>query len=308
MDNIPVSCYDKRMKNIGNKKQDGFKDEQYIIIPTETFANYAEHPLVSAMYLTDIGFFPEASHHYREREEGTEEYILLYCVEGEGYVYVEDQMYTLRSKEAFCIPRNRKHKYYASEENPWSIFWVHFKGDNTRYFPLEERQIIRINSTHAENRIITLFDVLFRALERNYTMGNFIYISQVLSLILSELYFREKVDEVSDQSKHITAMVRYMYKHMNENLTLEDLSTEFELSKSYINASFKKYAQRAPIDFFINLKMQEACKLLKSTDLYIVEISQELGYDDQYYFSRIFKKVIGVSPKEYRNGSYIQKQ
>lgn len=296
------------MKNIGNKKQDGFKDEQYIIIPTETFANFGAHPLVSAMYLTDVGFFPKASHHYREREEGTEEYILIYCVEGEGYVYVEDRMYTLRGKEAFCIPRNQKHKYYASEEDPWSIFWVHFKGDNTGYYPLDTCQIIGINSTHAENRIITLFDVLFRVLERNYTLGNFIYISQVLSLILSEIYFREKVDEVSNQSKHITAMVRYMYQHLNENLTLEDLSEEFELSKSYINASFKKYADRAPIAFFIRLKMQEACKLLKSTNMYIVEVSQELGYDDQYYFSRIFKKVIGVSPKEYRNGSYIQTQ
>lgn len=296
------------MKKQEDKKQDGFKDEQYIIIPTETFTTFGSHPLVAAMYLTDIGFFPKANHHYREREEGTEEYILLYCVEGEGYIYVEEKMYTLHSREAFCIPRNKKHRYYASEQNPWSIFWVHFKGENTGYYPLEERQVIQINSRHAENRIITLFDVLFRVLERNYTMGNFIYISQVLALILSEIYFREKVDEVSDQSRHITAMVRYMYKHMNQHLTLEDLCRDFELSKSYINASFKKYANRAPIDFFINLKMQEACKLLKSTDLYIVEISQELGYDDQYYFSRIFKKVIGVSPKEYRNGSYILKQ
>ena len=99
-----------------------------------------------------------------------------------------------------------------------------------------------------------------------------------------------------------------MYKHLDENLSLRDLSRELELSKSYLNAVFKKYANRAPIDFFINLKMQEACKLLKSTDMYILEIAQSLGYDDPYYFSRIFKKMIGVSPREYRNGIYIQKQ
>lgn len=290
------------------KKQDGFKDEQYIIIPTESFANYARHPLVRSLYLTDIGFFPKARHHYREREEGTEEYILIYCIEGEGYIHVEDKKYRIRRKEAFCIPSNKKHRYYASETDPWSIFWVHFKGENTVHFPLEECEVIQINSRHAENRIITLFDVLFRVLERNYTLGNFIYISQVLSLILAEIYFREKVDEVSKQNRHITAIVRYMYKHLDENLKLEDLSRELQLSKSYINAVFKKYANRAPIDFFINLKMQEACKLLKSTDMYIVEISQSLGYEDQYYFSRIFKKVIGVSPTEYRNGDYIQKQ
>lgn len=289
------------------KKQDGFKDEQYIIVPTESFVGYARHPLVRALYLTDIGFFPKARHHYREREEGTQEYILIYCTEGEGYIHVEDKKYRIRKQEAFCIPSNKKHRYYASEENPWSIFWVHFKGENTVHFPLDDCEIIQINSRHAENRIITLFDVLFRVLERNYTLGNFIYISQVLSLILAEIYFREKVDEASKQNRHITAIIRYMYKHMDENLRLEDLSRELQLSKSYINAVFKKYADRAPIDFFINLKMQEACKLLKSTDLYIAEIGQRLGYEDQYYFSRIFKKVIGVSPTEYRNGDYIQK-
>lgn len=290
------------------RKKDGFEDERYFVIPTEAFKNYAEHPLVKDMYLTDIGFFPKARHHYREREEGTEEYILIYCIEGKGYIYVEDKKYLIHEKEAFCIPRGKRHRYYADEENPWSIFWVHFKGANAQHFLLQEREIVQINSRHAENRIITLFDLLFRVLDRNYTLGNFIYISQVLMLILSEIYFREKVDEASRQNRHITSIVRYMYKHLDKNLTLEELSEEVGLSKSYINATFKKYSDRAPIDFFINLKMQEACKLLKSTNLYIVEIGQKLGYDDQYYFSRIFKKVIGVSPKEYRNGDYIQKQ
>lgn len=290
------------------KIQDGFKDEQYFVIPTESFKKYAEHPLVRGMYLTDIGFFPKARHHYMEREEGIEECILIYCIEGVGYIHVDNKKYTIHRQEAFCIPSGRRHRYYADDEDPWGIFWVHFKGENYQYFPLNEREVIRINSRHAENRIITLFDLLFRVLNRNYTMGNFIYISQVLMLILSEIYFREKVDEASSQNKHITAIVRYMYKHLDENLKLEDLSRELHLSMSYIHATFKKYTDRSPIDFFINLKMQEACKLLKSTNLFIAEIGQKLGYDDQYYFSRIFKKVIGVSPKEYRDGGYIQKQ
>ncbi len=293
--------------NEENKKMDGFKDEQYIIIPTETFQNYASHPLVQSLYLTDVGFFPHALHHYREREEGIEEYILIYCVEGTGYIHVEDRKYEVNEQEAFSIPCCTRHKYYASKEDPWSILWVHFKGENVKYFPLGDCNIIQILSREADNRIMTLFQILFRVLERNYTQGNFIYISQVLSLILSEIYFREKVDGVSKQNKHITTIIRFMYQHINENLRLEDLSRELDLSKSYINAVFKKYANRAPIDFFINLKMQEACKLLKSTELYIREISSLLGYEDPYYFSRIFKKAIGMSPREYRSGEFIQK-
>lgn len=288
-----------------NGKSDGFRDEKYMIVPTESFAEYMAHPLIRAAYLTDVGFFPKAKEHYREREEGADQYILIYCTEGKGIIEVEDQIYRLEKSDAFCIPRNVRHKYYADETEPWSILWVHFKGENTNYFPLEERKIVHINSRHSDNRMMVLFNLLFRVLERNYTIGNFIYISQVLSLILSEIYFREKVDESSVQDRHVTMVIRYMYQHLRENLTLEEISEEVQLSKSYLNAVFKAQTGKSPVEFFIHLKMQEACKLLKSTDYYIYEVSAELGYTDQYYFSRIFKKVVGVSPKDYKNGDYF---
>ena len=85
--------------NIG--KADGFKDEEYIIIPTESFADYAEHPLVRTVYPTDVGFFPKARDHYRERKEGAEQYILIYCTEGKGTVEVEGQTFSMGKSDAF---------------------------------------------------------------------------------------------------------------------------------------------------------------------------------------------------------------
>lgn len=286
-------------------KADGFKDEEYIIIPTESFADYAEHPLVRTVYPTDVGFFPKAAAHYREREEGADQYILIYCTEGRGVIEVEDERYELGPSDAFCIPPNIRHKYYADQKNPWSILWVHFKGENTVYFSMEERRLVHMNSRHSDNRIMVLFHSLFRVLHRNYTLGNFIYISQVLSLILSEIYFREKTDESSVQNRHVTMVIRFMYQNLKRGLSLEDISEEVKLSKSYLNSIFKSQTGRSPVEFFIHLKMQEACKLLKSTDMYVYEVSSELGYDDQYYFSRIFKKVVGMSPKDYKNGDYF---
>lgn len=272
-----------------------------IVLPTETFHDYVEHPQVRRLYLTDVGFFPCAKHHYRERKDGIEEYILIYCTEGRGMIRVEGSEYLLRENEAFCIPRFRAHSYFACEEEPWSILWVHFKGEDVRYFPLEECRIAALDTQHATNRMHFLFDLLFRVLEGNYTLGNFIYLSQVLSLILAEIYDREKADTTQEQNRHVTNVVRYMYRHLHENLTLEQITEEFELSKSYLNAVFQKYTQHAPMDFFMNLKMKEARRLLKTTDQYVYEIAQSLGYTDQYYFSRIFKRIVGMSPKQYRH-------
>lgn len=286
-----------------NRREDGFIGEQMIVLPTEAFSDYVENPLVRRLYLTDVGFFPKAGHHYMNRKEGIEEYILLCCTEGEGVIEMQGKKYILKKGEAFCVPRYRAHVYYAREENPWSILWVHFKGEDTRFYPLEECKIIPIGSTYAINRIRFLFEQLFRILEGSYTLGNFIYISQVLSLILADIYAREK-REIASQNKHVTNMIKYMYQHMDEKLTLDDLAGIFGLSKGYINAVFLKCTQHAPIDFFIILKMREACKLMREQDLYIYQVAQRLGYKDQYYFSRLFKKVVGVSPENYKKGNY----
>ena len=276
-----------------------------VVLPTEVFQTYAEHPQVRRLFLSDVGFFPKAANHFRERKDGIDEYILIYCTEGSGSIWLGDNEYCLQANEAFCIPKYQGHRYSANRDNPWSILWVHFKGEDTKYYPIDERKIIKFTSVNSTYRMIYFFELLFRVLEGNYTLGNFIYISQVLSLILAEIYHREKRDAIQVQNRNVTNVVRYMYKNINKILTLDQIAQEFELSKSYLNAIFQANTQHSPMDFFINLKMKEACKILRSSDLYIYEVAGQLGYSDQYYFSRLFKKVVGMTPKEYKQSDYF---
>lgn len=287
------------------RKEEGFKDEKRYIVPTELFVEYMEHPLIRTLYLTDAGFYPKAREHYKEREEGADQNILLYCIDGRGTIEVEDRRCILEKNQVFCIPRGRKHRYYADDESPWSILWFHFSGENVTFFPISEQKTVLISSGHSNNRMQTLFDMLFRTLERNYTRGNFIYISSLISLILSEVYFREKVESNGTYDRYVTEVIHFMVSNLSRNLTLQEISYEAELSKSYLNAIFKQQTGYAPMDFFIRLKMQEACKMIKSTDLHFYEIAERMGYSDPYYFSRIFKKIVGISPKEYKNGTYL---
>ena len=205
------------------EKREGFKGERMIVLPTEAFRDYVEHPLVRRLYLTDVGFFPCAQDHYRERKDGIEEYILIYCTEGKGVIRVEGREYHLGPNQAFCIPRWRGHRYWACGGEPWSILWVHFKGEDTAFYPLDEERLVSFSGIHEENRMMFLFDLLFRALEGDYTLGNFIYLSQVLSLILGELYQRERKGG-GEGSRRVTDIVRYMVRHLGEPLTLEQLA------------------------------------------------------------------------------------
>lgn len=279
-----------------------FKGGQMIVLPTEAFQEYVTHPQVRRLYLTDVGYFPDALTHRRERKEGIDEYIFIYCQKGQGVVDVEGVTYELRQNEGFMIPRQKGHVYASSKENPWSILWVHLKGDDLAFYPVDDCQVITFpnRKNRASNRMMFLFQMLFDALDGNYNLDNFIYISQVLGLIMGEAYKRDK-HELLGQNDLLTSVIRFMMAHLDENLRLEQILETFYVSKSHLNVIFNTYTQRSPMDFYLNLKMNEACKLFRSTDLYIYEVAQRLGYKDAYYFSRIFKKIIGVSPKTYKN-------
>lgn len=280
-------------------KQEGFKGERMFVLPAEVLREYLGHPLASRLCLTDVGFFPHAKNHARVRKTGVEEYILLYCLEGRGSVEVEGREYLLEEDQAFCIPADRPHRYQADERDPWSLLWVHFKGEDAALYPLEECRVVAAPPAE-ENRLSFLFQLLFDALEDDYSPGNFIYISQVLSLILAQLYYRNHTGKGS-QNRYLTQAIRCMYRNLDRGLTLDELAAEVGLSKSYLHQIFVAHTGRAPLEFFTRLKVEEACKLLKATDLTVGEIARRVGCADPYYFSRLFKKAVGVSPKAYRD-------
>ncbi len=91
-----------------------------------------------------------------------------------------------------------------------------------------------------------------------------------------------------------------MESNIQSTFKLNELAKHFEFSPSHFSKTFKLRTQYSPIDYFIHLKIQHACQLLVFSNMRIFEIGRELGYEDQFYFSRVFKKAMKVSPREYR--------
>ncbi|XHR95610.1 AraC family ligand binding domain-containing protein [Mucilaginibacter sp. UC70_90] len=111
--------------------KEGFIGQKMIVLPPNIKKAITSNALIKGFYLTAIGYYPKAAFHDRERRTGSNEYIFLYCVDGEGYVYLGGQGHTLKPNTFFIIPRNVAHRYKSSETNPWSIYWVHFSGLNS---------------------------------------------------------------------------------------------------------------------------------------------------------------------------------
>jgi len=110
---------------------------------------------------------------------------------------------------------------------------------------------------------------------------------------------REEACE-SEAVRKIGQSISYMLGHLDEPLQVATLAARANISPSHFFALFKRQIGCAPIDYFIRLRMQHACRLLDETVMSVKEVAATLGYEDPFYFSRIFKSVNQVAPSEYR--------
>ena len=103
--------------------------------------------------------------------------------------------------------------------------------------------------------------------------------------------------EIADR---IGRSIAYMIEHLDEPLQVSTLAAQASVSPSHFFALFKRQTGTAPIDFFIHLRMNHARQLLGSTCSSVKEVAAAMGYDDPFYFSRVFKSVHSIAPAEYR--------
>ena len=99
----------------------------------------------------------------------------------------------------------------------------------------------------------------------------------------------------------IEQSLAYMAQHLDQPLQVATLAAQANVSPSHFFALFKSRMGSTPMDYFTRLRMQRACRLLEATSLSVKEVAAVLGYNDQFYFSRVFKSVNGVAPSEYRS-------
>jgi len=105
-----------------DKIPNGFKGEKAIVIPFSVRNLQAANPICKQMYVTHIGHYPSAKYHYRERPEGCNENIFIYCEKGEGWIEHNSVVRKLKRNQAFIIPAFEAHSYGACKDDPWSIY------------------------------------------------------------------------------------------------------------------------------------------------------------------------------------------
>jgi len=278
---------------------------QRIEIPRTVLKSHV-HPnkLLQSLYIASLGYYPQAKGHYTYRKKGLPENFLFFCVDGHGWYKIENERFEVSANEFFILPQNKEHAYGSYDNEPWSIYWVHFGGTSLPDFNGMQTVKDHFKPMHIKtsDSIISLFNKIYKTLESGYSIDNLAFSNLCLGQFLTLFLFNARHFEASVAKPDIIDdAIRYMQDNINNNITLQELCRHFYYSPSRFSSLFKQRTGYSPIDYFIQLKMQKASQLLDFTDQSIKDIASEFGFDDPYYFSRRFRKTIGVSPKKYRS-------
>jgi AraC-like DNA-binding protein len=288
------------------KKKEGFQGQRAIIMPSSVINGICQtHEVVKQLFITDIGYYPNALYHHRHRPNGSKQHIIIYCITGKGWARIGKQGYTVSAGEYVLLPANVEHEYKADEKDPWTIYWVHFTGTNSQNFcnMMMQKMGTPVFAISLQENRLHLFEEIYTNLERGYSIDNICYSNISLQYFLASCCFDSNYNYSAKKEKNdkIDLCINYMQKNIDKTLSLNEIADIANLSPSHIATTFKKKTGFSLIEYFNQLKTQKACQYLLFTDLRVNEIADKLGIEDPYYFSRMFTKILGVSPVKYRS-------
>ncbi len=278
---------------------------QRIEIPrTILKSRVVSNSMLRHLHICSIGYYPKAKDHFTYRKKGLPENFLFYCVDGQGWFQIGKQRYEVGPNEFFILPQHVEHSYGSNPDDPWSIYWVHFGGESLPEFNevQEVQKHFKPVAVKSDGEIIAIFSRIYKTLELGYSIDNLLFANMSLSHFLTLFIYNARYFSASATGKLdcVDSAIHYMQERINDNISLQELSSQYNYSVSRFSNLFRQKTGYAPIDYFLQMKMQKACQQLNFSDRPIKDIAFGLGFDDPYYFSKRFRKNIGMSPKKYR--------
>lgn len=266
----------------------------------------ASHPLTERLYLNGCGYYPSAQGHHMLRVEH-EDNLLLYCTAGTGKLRIlkdeNHEEHAIHAGDVILIPQGISHQYEADSRNPWTLYWVHFAGTLSESYCRHLGDEARRHVLHAgvSQGLIDAFEKLFIAQNTGYHLPVFVHVCHNLGALLTAVAISSTQWQGHKTSReHFDEVEAHMESVIDGALDLDTLARLAGLSKFHFIKKYKEAYGYAPIQHFIHRKMERACLLLDTTTLTVTAVAESLGYDDPHYFSRLFKKVTGLSPARYR--------
>ena len=221
------------------------------------------------------------------------EYILSGC----GHIHVNGKEFTPKKGDTYCLPMGVDHRYYSDKKDPWEKIWINLSGGYVQALANQ----LGITEAHC-----------FQGLDTSDLLQKFQYYAdrpataataEKCAALVTQLFFRMSMalsESEKPQRSPVQAMLDYIEQHETDPIRLEQLAAVAGKSPSQAERIFRAALGMPPYRFVLNRKIELACQLLTETGMSIREIAFYLSFEDEFYFSGLFRRKMGVSPSQYR--------
>ena len=232
------------------------------------------------------------------------EYQIVYISNGKGILEVADAApILLEAGTIFLLFPNVWHRYQPIFETGWEEFWVGFNGHYVEYLMRQDcfnpqNPVLKVGF---DSEILNIFIRLMDISKQESTVFSQMascFVIQLLGLVNASALM---VDRTKSQQEQIIQTIRFkIHNNWDKNPNLETLAAESNISYDWFRKAFKEIIGVAPGQYLLDLKIQKAAQMLRQTNLTISEIALKTGFDNEFYFSRMFKIKMVCTPSSYR--------
>ena len=230
------------------------------------------------------------------------EYQIIYIPKGEGVFSTVDKTWDVVPGSLLMVLPELKHWYKPIKEKGWQEYWVGFKGSYFNNLAKEgflSEDKLFFNVGHYDY-LTSIFKRIFDEVRYQKPLYQMKACSAVFTLI-TEMLSRSRRQEQPDFYQKIVEQAKHLMEtNIDGVVNLSNIASQIGISTSRLNEVFKQFCSMTPYQYFIQLKIHKAEELLSEETISVKEAAWRMGFDDQYYFSRLFKQKTGIAPSDWK--------
>ncbi len=292
--------------DIPQKRPEGFPGQRLVIIPPAIVMQAARSAVTRDLCVTHIGAFSAAGGHFVERKQGTSQHILIACTSGSGCCTLGDRDWKLSPGDLLFLPPRERHVYRASPVTPWTIFWIHFRGLRADDYlgTLGVSSAGPVISVTEPAVMIEAFEDTFRHAKHGFGEASMTGLTTAFARLLglARVYMRAPGSRANHGENRLLKVLAAMREDLPHPWTLDELARAAHLSIPHFTELCRRQTGMPPLGLLIRLRLQRAMDLLQQGNHNVAEAALAVGYDDPFYFSRLFRKHMGMPPSACRQG------
>ena len=289
----------------------GFKGERCTDLPQQFLDLMRDNPLTGDLFITSIGYISSATHPNKIECSKEEEYLLIYCTSGKGRITTQNIDIPISANRSIIMSTKEDLVIKPDYLNPWSIYWIAFQGEKSKIYA-SMMDNVTFTPPEVYSRIedrVNLFESIFEHISNEISIkhlnyANILFAQLLLSFIYIDIFKEDNSKQGSKTNNMVNSITKFMSENISRNLTLDELAQNVGYSKSHFYRQFMKEMDTSPIDYFNKMKINKATIYLIKSNFSISQISEKLGYSNPDYFSRIFKKTVGITASQFKKEKF----